>query len=61
MNPNQATGASPDQLLANALTVTAASYVDYNTYGNFMAGLLDQVERGERLHRGAHVQLFQHV
>ncbi|MCA8831334.1 SusD/RagB family nutrient-binding outer membrane lipoprotein [Hymenobacter pini] len=41
-NPNQATSANPDQLLANALTVTANNYTggatSYNHYASFAAG-----------------------
>jgi hypothetical protein len=37
-NPNAATSVTPNQLLANALTVTAANYVTYNAYANFAAG-----------------------
>lgn len=37
-NPNQATVVTPDQLLGNALTVTAANYTNYNAFTNFMTG-----------------------
>ena len=38
VNPNQATVATPDQLLGNALTVTGAVYTNYNSYANFATG-----------------------
>jgi Starch-binding associating with outer membrane len=38
VNPNQATVVTPDQLLGNALTVTAANYTNFNSYTNFMVG-----------------------
>jgi hypothetical protein len=38
VNPNTATVVTPDQLLGNALTVTAANYTNFNAYTNFMAG-----------------------
>jgi Starch-binding associating with outer membrane len=38
VNPNSATVVTPDQLLGNALTVTGASYVNYNSFANFMTG-----------------------
>jgi hypothetical protein len=37
-NPNAATSVTPNQLLANALTVTGTNYVTYNAYANFAAG-----------------------
>jgi Starch-binding associating with outer membrane len=38
VNPNQATVVTPNQLLGNALTVTAAVYTNYNSYANFATG-----------------------
>lgn len=38
VNPNQATSVTPDQLLGNALVVTAANYTAYNEYANFATG-----------------------
>ena len=37
-NPNSATSVTPNQLLANALVVTAANYTNYNAYSSFAAG-----------------------
>jgi len=37
-NPNQATASSPQQVLPNALTVTAANLVSYNDYGAWHVG-----------------------
>jgi len=39
-NPNQATASSPQQVLPNALTVTAANLVSYNDYGAWHVGYL---------------------
>lgn len=36
-NPNSATSVTPDQLLANALVVTASNYTNYNSYASFAA------------------------
>ncbi len=39
-NPNEATSSSPQQVLPNALTVTAANVVSYNDYGSFITGYI---------------------